>query len=104
MATKTPEQEQIDLEETNEHAYTPVYVSIQTVTAFLDGLDAGAIPKSIDRSMMLNQSGGVQRKLMSALVFLGLIRPGGEVTEALKQYVALKDQPDKRKASLATII
>lgn len=84
--------------------YTPAYVAFPTLMAFVDSIDPKAIPRSIDKSMMQNQSGGVQRKLMSALAFLALTKPGGEVTESLRELVQTKGDPPKRKTVLASIL
>jgi hypothetical protein len=102
MTDEKPEQPEVQGKE--DHSYTPAYVAVQTLLGFVDGFDPRAMPKRIDRSMMHSQSGGTQRKLMSALTFLGLINPGGEVTERFRELVVAKDDPEQRKQALAAVI
>src|SRR5690348_12704121 len=87
-----------------ERIYTPAYVPIQSLLSFLETIDPEAIPRRVDRGMMLSYSGGVQKKLMSALTFLGLIRPGGETTELFNELVTARSNEDAFKASLAKIL
>jgi len=98
------EQQQTEASGGTEQTYTPAYVPFPTLESFLDSLDPAAVPRRIDRSMMLSLSGGVQRKLMSALAFLHLIKPGGETTDRLREFVKSKGNPDERKAVLAGIL
>jgi hypothetical protein len=54
--------------------------------------------------MMRNLSGGAQRKLWSGMIFLGLIKQDGSVTEELRKLIDTKEKPDERKAILANVI
>jgi hypothetical protein len=88
----------------SERSYTPAYIPIQSFLSFVESLDPKAMPRSIDRSMMPNYSGGVQKKLMSALTFLGLIRPGGEITDQFCKLVEAKADSEQYKAVLGHTI
>lgn len=55
------------------------YLSLTTLTNFLDRWGDGPIPPRIDKSALDTYSGGTQAVLMSTLRLMGYVGPEGEV-------------------------
>jgi hypothetical protein len=72
-------------------AAVPPYLSYPTFQTFLSSLRAkGGAPGRIDRSVLVQFSGGVQAQLVSALRYLGLMSSDGIPTEDLDKLVKLE--------------
>jgi hypothetical protein len=61
------------------------YLSLTTLTNFLDKLGAGAIPPRIDKSAIDTYSGGTQSLLISTLKLMGYIDEDGRVLPQLRE-------------------
>jgi hypothetical protein len=74
-----------------------------TLENFIGKLKATVVPPVIDSSLTQSMSGGMAGALMSALKFLGLIDPAGNVRESLKKLVAAYET-DSWKSALGEVI
>jgi hypothetical protein len=63
------------------------YISLTTLTNFLDRIGDGPIPPRIDKSALDNYSGGTQAILMSTLRLMGFVGPDGQVLNSLRESV-----------------
>jgi hypothetical protein len=74
-------------------AAAPPYLSYPTFQNFLNGLRAkGGAPGRIDRSVLVQFSGGIQSQLIAALRYLGLAETDGTSTGELNSLVVLDGQ------------
>jgi hypothetical protein len=67
----------------------PPYLSLTTLTNFLDRWGDGPIPPRIDKSALDTYSGATQSQLMSTLRLMGFVDQEGQVLPALRE--AIKD-------------
>lgn len=63
------------------------YVPFGTFLNFIDAQAEVGLPSTIDKSLMLKMSGGMQSMLLSALKSNGFIEAGGHPTERFENYV-----------------
>jgi hypothetical protein len=63
------------------------YLSLTTLTNFLDRWGDGPIPPRIDKSALDTYSGGTQAVLMSTLRLMGYVGPEGEVLPPLREAI-----------------
>lgn len=73
------------------------YLSLTTLSNFLDRWGDGPIPPRIDKSALDTYSGGTQAVLMSTLRVMGFVDQEGRVLPALRQAIK---EPQYRKAHL----
>ncbi len=80
----------------------PPYISAATFFNALASLVEHGVPQQIDRSVLSKFSGGVQRQLILAFSYLGLIDDEDRPTERLKSYE--KADVERRKTILQELI
>ncbi len=80
----------------------PPYISAATFFNALASLVEHGVPQQIDRSVLSKFSGGVQRQLILAFNYLGLIDDEDRPTERLKSYE--KADEERRKIMLQELI
>jgi hypothetical protein len=89
-------------EQQKESKVTPPYLSALTVENILTSLVEKGVPQQLDRSVLSNVAGGVQRQLLSAFQYLGLTDNADKPTAIFKEYE--KADPEQRKAVLGRIL
>ncbi len=82
---------------------SPPYVPFKTLDGFVSLMRSKGLPHQIDRSVMPKMSGIMQKQLLQALRFLGLVNESDEVTDAMKQLVGATE-PDAIRKKFATIV
>jgi hypothetical protein len=103
VEAKIKDRQMSDEVNTKEQGWTPPYISLKTLIALFDRMAEEEPPDRIDKSYLINMSGGYQTQVIAALNALGLRNPETmELTDRLKALV--KGNEDERKALIEEIL